>query len=95
MARYFKNKVLLKPRGSSVILFALNCRRQYHSALAEYHCEAIPLAERNEANKTARLPYEKSRNPQAFFFITNCLFIWFLRCLRQRRRHLRHQRLLR
>ena len=57
----FSKRVLLKPNGFSVILFASNCRRQYHSALAEYNCEAIPLAKCNAANKTARLPYGKSR----------------------------------
>ena len=41
-----KSKVILKPYGFSVILFAENCRRQYHLSQDKYHCEAIKLAER-------------------------------------------------
>ena len=36
--------VILKPYGFSDILFAYNLRSKYHSAHAEYHCEAIELA---------------------------------------------------
>ena len=37
--------VILKPYGFSDILFAYkNSRSEYHSATAEYHCEAIELA---------------------------------------------------
>ena len=36
--------VILKPCGFSDILFAYNLRSKYHSAQAEYHCEAIELA---------------------------------------------------
>ncbi len=33
----------IKPVGLSVILFAANSRSEYHSAQAEYNCEAISL----------------------------------------------------
>ncbi len=34
----------IKPVGLSVILFTANSRSEYHSAKAEYNCEAISLA---------------------------------------------------
>ncbi len=33
----------IKPVGLSVILFVENSRSEYHSAQAEYNCEAISL----------------------------------------------------
>ncbi|MBE6789668.1 MAG: hypothetical protein E7535_00580 [Ruminococcaceae bacterium] len=62
-----KSKVILKPYGFSVILFAQNCPKAISLVARQISLRSNKT--RRKANKTAECPYEHSAKGNCFYFI--------------------------